>query len=92
VIWSVAGLVLAASVAVAAWRCSRSRGGFFAREVYAMDAATHRRYALVSLLFAAFFAVTYARGLASAGIAGLALYALVAVFYAASFAQGAHDE
>jgi uncharacterized membrane protein len=57
-----------------------------------MNTATHRRYAALSLLFAAFFAATYARGLEPAGIAGLALYAVVAVFYAASFLQGAPDE
>lgn len=90
--WSLTGLVLAAIVAVVAWHCSRSQGGFYAREVYAMDASTHRRYAIVGLLFATYFAVTYVRGLVTAGIAGLALYALVAVFYAASFLQGAPDE
>ncbi len=85
-------MALAAIVAVSAWRGSRSHGGFYASEVYAMDSSTHRRYAVVSLLFAGYFAVTCARGLVTAGIVGLALYALVAVFYAASFLQGAPDE
>lgn len=90
--WSLVGLGLALAVGAAAWRRSRAPGGFFDREVYAMNAATHRRYTFVSLAFALYFAVTYARGFEAAGIAGLALYAVIAVFYAASFLQGASDE
>ncbi|HYL26539.1 MAG TPA: hypothetical protein VEW74_01825 [Candidatus Nitrosotalea sp.] len=90
--WSIVGLVLALAVGAAAWGRSRTPGGFFDREVYAMNAAAHRRYAFVSLAFALYFTVAYARGFDAAGIAGLALYAVVAVFYAASFLQGASDE
>jgi hypothetical protein len=90
-IYSIAGIALALGVSAIAWRRSRSAGGFYDREVYGMQAATHRRYAIASLAFAAFFAATYAAHSAAAGIAGLALYALIAVLYAASFLQGAHD-
>jgi hypothetical protein len=90
--WSLAGVAVALAVAAAAWRCSRTPGGFYDREIYGMTPSAHRRYAAVSLAFAIYFAITYARGYATAGIAGLALYALIAVFYAASFLQGASDE
>ncbi|HEY6325191.1 MAG TPA: hypothetical protein VIW73_01570 [Candidatus Cybelea sp.] len=90
-IYNVAGVVLALGVSAIAWRRSRRAGGFYDREVYAMQPATHRRYAIASLAFAAFFAAAYAAHSPAAGIAGLALYALIAVLYAASFLQGAHD-
>jgi hypothetical protein len=91
-LYSAAGVVAASIVAVVAWRCSRSPGGFYDRDVYGMSATIHRRYALVSLAFALYFTIACMLRLDTAGIAGLALYALIAVFYAASFLQGAHDE
>ena len=90
-IWSFGGFIGALVLAVVAWRRSLAPGGFYDREVYAMDARTHRRYAAIGLSFAAYFAVTSALRLATAGIVGLALYALIAVFYLTSFAQGAAD-
>lgn len=90
--WCVVGLILALIVAAIAWRSSRAPGGFYDREVYAMDATAHRRYALLSLAFALYFAIAYVLHREAAGIAGLALYALVAVFYATSFLRGASDE
>ncbi|HEX3671450.1 MAG TPA: hypothetical protein VHT92_07090 [Candidatus Cybelea sp.] len=57
-----------------------------------MSTTSHRRYAMVSLAFAVFFAVTFALRYDAAGIAGLALYTLAGVFYGASFLQGASDE
>lgn len=89
--YSIAGLALSLSVAVAAWRRSRSEGGYYDREVYAMQRTTHLRYGAISLAFAAFFAVALAMRLEPAGIVALALYAVIAVFYAASFLQGAAD-
>lgn len=89
--WSLAGLAVALAVAAIAWRRSRSPGGFYDREVYGMDARAHRRYAAVSIAFAAFFAITAARGLDAAGVIGLALYAVIAVFYGTSFLRGAAD-
>jgi len=91
-LYSAAGIVAECIVAVIGWRCSRSPGGFYDREVYGMTRGMHRRYAAASLAFALYFAIAYALHLDAAGIAGLALYALVAVFYAASFLQGAADE
>jgi hypothetical protein len=90
-IWSAAGCVLALAVAGTAWRRSRSQGGFYDSGVYAMTPRVHRRYALLSLAFAVYFAVTLALHQAPAGIGGLALYALIAVLYATSFLQGAPD-
>ena len=90
-IWSAAGALLALAIAAVAWRRSRSKGGFYDVEVYAMTPQIHRRYALLSLAFAAYFAATLALHEASAGIAGLVLYALIAVLYATSFLQGAPD-
>lgn len=90
-VYELIGFVLAAAVAATAWRRSRSPGGFYDREVYAMEPGAHRRYALVSLGFAAFFLVAYELRANAAGLAGLALYAVIAVFYAASFLQGAPD-
>ncbi len=57
-----------------------------------MDARAHQRYAWASLGFALYFAATYALALPSAGVAGLALYALVALLYGASFLRGSSDE
>jgi hypothetical protein len=90
-LWSLAGAAAALAIAAAAWRRSRSAGGFYDREIYGMSARSHRRYAALSLLFAGYFAVTAARHLDAAGIAGLALYAVIAVFYVTSFLQGAPD-
>ena len=90
--WNVVGLTVALVVAAVAWRSSRAPGGFYDREIYAMDATSHRRYALLSLAFALYFAIAYALRRETAGIAGLALYALIAVFYATSFLRGASDE
>jgi hypothetical protein len=91
-VWSLAGFAIALLVGAIAWRRSRSPGGFYDREVYGLDCAAHRRYAIVSFVFAAYFAAVYARRLDFAGIAGLALYALIALFYGTSFLRGASDE
>jgi hypothetical protein len=91
-IWSLAGLGVALGVGAVAWRRSRHTGGFYDREIYGMDSSAHKRYAALSLIFAGYFAAAFALGLTAAGIAGLALYALIAVFYGASFLRGASDE
>jgi hypothetical protein len=89
--YSIAGLVLALGVAAAAWQRSRSAGGFYDAQVYGMDRATHRRYCAIGVAFAAFFGLAYALHLYGAGIAALALYAVIAVFYLSSFLRGASD-
>ncbi|MEO6835550.1 MAG: hypothetical protein ABI231_06545 [Candidatus Tumulicola sp.] len=90
-VWNFIGLAASLAVAAIAWRRSRGRGGFYDDGVYAMTPAVHRRYAIVSLAFAAFFATALALRREPAGVVGLALYAVVAVFYAASFLRGAAD-
>lgn len=90
--WSVAGLVLALALASIAWFRSRTRGGHYDAAVYAMTPAVHRRYALVSLAFATFFAVTLAMRASGAGLAGLTVYALVVLLYGASFLRGAEED
>ena len=90
-IYNAVGIVLALGVALAAWRSSASRGGYYDREVYGMSPATHVRYAVISLAFAGFFIAAYVLALRSAGIAALALYALLAVFYLTSFLRGAAE-
>jgi hypothetical protein len=90
-IWSAGGGILALVIAAVAWRRSRDKGGFYDSEVYAMTPRVHRRYALLSLAFAVYFAAMLALHQASAGIAGLVLYALIAVLYVTSFLQGAPD-
>lgn len=86
------GFALALAIAIAAWRGSRRVGGFYDREVYGLESSAHRRYAFVSVGFAAYFATAYALRADAAGVVGLGLYALIAIFYATSFLQGAHDE
>ena len=90
-IWSLAGLLLALALAGGAALRGRARGGFYDLDVYGMSAALHRRYAIASLAFVAYFGATLALHAETAGIAGLALYALIAVLYAASFLRGASD-
>ena len=89
--YTIAGLIVALAIAATAALRSRSPAGFYAMQWYGMSAAMHRRYAIVSLAFATFFTIAYFRALWTAGIAALALYALIAVFYLSSFARGAPD-
>ncbi len=90
--WSLIGLFVAVVVAALAWQRSRRSGGYYDAQIYAMTARTHRGYALASLAFAVFFVCTFVLRLDSAGVAGLALYAVIAIFYIASFLRGASDE
>jgi hypothetical protein len=89
--WSLVGLSIALAVAALAWGRSRSAGGFHDRETYGMERTAHLRYAAIGLAFAAYFTLTSVARLDKAGIAGLALYALIAIFYVTSFLQGAPD-
>jgi hypothetical protein len=89
--WSLIGLALALFVAAAALLRPRLRPGYYDADLYGMTARVHRRYGVISLLFALFFDVTYRTGASSAGVGGLAVYAVIAVFYAASFLRGASD-
>ncbi|MGA8534899.1 MAG: hypothetical protein WB615_12400 [Candidatus Tumulicola sp.] len=89
--WCLAGFIVSLVVAAIAWHRSRVGGGYYDAHVYAMTARTHRSYALASLAFAAAFAFTLATRREAAGLAALALYAVIAIFYAASFLRGAAD-
>lgn len=90
--WTVAGLVLSLAVAAFAWYRSRVRGGFYDAHVYGMTAAMHRRYALISLAFAVYFACALAWRWETPVMVGLTLYVLVAIFYATSFLRGFSDD
>jgi hypothetical protein len=89
--WNLVGVVAALAVAGVAWQRSRVAGGFYDAQVYAMTRAIHRRYALVSLAFAACFAVAFATHADTLGLAALAVYAVIAIIYATSFLRGASD-
>jgi hypothetical protein len=91
-VWSLIGLVISTVIAAIAWQRSRGSGGYYDVQVYAMTARTHQTYALTSLAFAVFFGCTLALRRESAGVAALALYAVIATFYVASFLRGASDD
>jgi hypothetical protein len=93
------GCILALAVTLIAWlrgaavRRSKGRvpGLTYDLDVYGMTVRTHRRYAWTGLAFAVFFGFTCALHQSAAGIAGLAVYALIAILYATSFLRGASD-
>jgi hypothetical protein len=90
--WNLIGAAVALGIAVLAWQRGRSAaGGFYDDGVYGMAPAIHRRYALVSAVFALFFIAMFALQASTAGLAGLALYVLIAILYASSFLRGASD-
>jgi hypothetical protein len=92
-LYTAAGAVLASVVAIAAWRRSLRRGGYYDHMEYGMESRTHLRYCAISLAFAAFFAVALALQWTIAGMVALAAFVAIAVFYGASFLRGAsHDE
>ena len=78
-------------ITVALLRSNNRRANYYERDVYAMTARTHRAYIGVSLLFTALFAAALVTtGLPTVPL--LAVYALIAIFYFASFARGFGDE
>lgn len=89
---TLAGLMLAVIIAVfALWRSTRTGVNYYETHVYGMTAATHRRYAAVSLLFAALFCTAlFVTALPAVPL--LAVYVLIAIFYFSSFARGFSDE
>ena len=84
-------MTLALAVAATAWRRGRVAGGFYDRDVYGMNAVAHRRYAIVSVASPRTFRRVRTAAQSAGVIAGLALYALIAILYATSFLQGAPD-
>jgi hypothetical protein len=92
IVWSALGLVAALVLMAAAWRKSAAPAGYYDGQVYGMTPATHRRYALVAIVFAIAFGVAAAARFETAAIVALALFVPVAIFYASSFVRGADDE
>jgi hypothetical protein len=86
------GLALALALGFMAWWRSRAPGTFYDAGVYEMTPQTHRRYALAGLAFAAYFTIAAVLRNESIAIAGLGAYAVVAIFYGASFLRGASHE
>jgi hypothetical protein len=87
-----AGLVMALTIAAFSfWRSRLASTNYYETHVYGMTAQSHRRYAIVSLVFAVLFALAYAIPLMPV-FALLAVYVLVAIFYFSSFARGFSDE
>ena len=91
-IYSAAGALLAAAIALLAWRRSLGAPGYYDGMVYGMDARSHRRYCAISIAFAVCFTLMCVLHWTAAGIVALTAYAIVAVFYAASFLRGASDD
>ncbi|MGZ3498221.1 MAG: hypothetical protein ACXWNK_05210 [Vulcanimicrobiaceae bacterium] len=90
--WSLIGAILALAVSGFAWQRSRSpKATFYERDVYDMTPAVHRRYAVASLAFAILFIVGAAWPRVPA-VPLLAVYAVVAILYLASFVRGATGE
>ncbi len=89
--YNVAGVLFALGIAALAWSRSRLAGGFHDGQVYAMGTGAHRTYAIVSLVFAALFAAFGLMRQETAGIVALGVFVLIAIFYSASFLQGARD-
>jgi hypothetical protein len=90
--WASLGLVLSALVAVAAaWRSARRSTNYYEVDVYGMTPASHRKYAAVSLVFAAVFVAALFTPLVPA-VPLLAVYAVIAIFYLSSFVRGFSDE
>lgn len=88
----ITGLVLALLAAAFAWRRSTlAPANYYERDVYGMTPRSHRRYALVMLVFAVAFALGYfVRALPAVIVMGV--FAVVAILYAASFVRGASGE
>ncbi|MBV9027348.1 MAG: hypothetical protein JO311_01915 [Candidatus Eremiobacteraeota bacterium] len=90
-LYNAVGGALALGIAALAWSRSRRGGGFYDAHVYGMHPGVHRTYAIAGLIFGLLFAALAALHQEAAGIAALGVFALVAVFYGASFLQGARD-
>jgi hypothetical protein len=91
-VWSLVGFVLALVLAAAGVVRSRGLAGYYDGEVYGMTPKAHFGYACAGAGFASIFALTLAFRSEIAAIVALALFAVVAIFYGASFLRGADDE
>ena len=90
--WAAAGLALClVTGAVALRRARTGTKNFYESGVYGMTRQTHTRYALVSFVMAALFAVSYVEP-AFPVIPLLAAAVLLSIFYFTSFLRGFSDE
>ncbi len=89
--WLVSGLILSLSLALVAWLRSRSRSTtYYEGEVYGVSSAGHRYYALAFLGLGASLLASSAAPPATVPL--LAILALAAVLYGATFLRGASGE
>lgn len=90
--WVWSGLVVGLGLAGVAWWRSRARAStFYEEDVYGMDAAAHLRWAGLFVLLALAAAITAAWA-PSLAVPLLAVLALGAVLYGATFLRGASGE
>jgi hypothetical protein len=91
-IWALIGMLLAVVLAIAAgWFAEHPPTNAHASGTYAMTPQTHRIFAGISGTFALFFMGTAWRAQESAPPL-LAIFVLVVILYASSFARGATGE
>jgi predicted Co/Zn/Cd cation transporter (cation efflux family) len=88
--YAVVGIVVSLVGAVFALSRARAARSFYAADVYHMTARTHLRFAGLSAVFTAAFVA--ALRLAGLTVPLLAVYALLLVLYASSFARGFSDD
>jgi hypothetical protein len=89
-LYAILGLTLSlGGCAAALWR-SRAPRSFYAADVYHMTRRSHRRFAALSVAFAAGFGL--ALRWPNAMLPLLAVYTLALILYASSFARGFSDD
>jgi hypothetical protein len=89
-LYAVLGIVLSLGGAALAFTRGRAPQSFYAADVYHMTGRSHRRFALLSIVFAAGFVLALRWPLLDLPL--LALYTLLLVLYASSFARGFSGE
>ena len=90
--WAIIGLLLAlGGAALASARSRSARHGYYESQVYGMTATSHRRFAIVSLVFAGFFALLGAFPIFPISLV-FGAYVVFIVLYLSSFARGATGE
>ncbi len=91
VVYALVGLGLSlAGGALALGRARVPRASFYAAEVYHMTARSHRRFAALSAVFAGGFLLALRWPILDTPL--LAVYTLLLVIYASSFARGFSGE
>jgi hypothetical protein len=88
--YAVLGLVLCAAGGSLALTRVRAPRSFYAADVYHMTRRSHRRFAAVSAAFAAGFLIALRWSILDLPL--LAVYTLLLVLYASSFARGFSGE